>query len=160
MFKNLINRKKVIKLLVVLSLSIYALTILINSQAAYKPFLMVVNLSLIFVAPYYIVKSEEMENRRLHKWSKARGRGIKINVAVESIKIFIYLVTLLVLGRMVDGVTLTELRLKWLGYENIPLMTLVIVSSIFLGFRSWHQNERRYVEYHTRLQQGLERCEK
>lgn len=150
MFKNPINRKKAIKLLVVGLLLIYMLTILINSQAIYKPFLMVLNLSLMVVAPYCIVKSEEMKYRYFRRWSKVRERGFRVGVAIESLMIFACMVILVALGKMVDWVTLTELRLKWSGYDSALIATMYLMFSVLIGFVSWHENEKRYKEYMKR----------
>jgi uncharacterized membrane protein len=127
-------------------LFIYLFATLITSQATYKPFLMVFTILVMVWAFYNIVKSEEMKLKHLRRWGKARERGIKVNVAIGSLRTFVYAVVLFVLGRMVDGHTLAELSQTWLRSERIPIVAIIIGISVLAGFLSWRENEKKYNE--------------
>jgi Ca2+/Na+ antiporter len=142
MNKIRINKEKIMKAIITSLLFMYLFATLITSQAIYKPFLMVFTLVLMVWALYHIVKSEEMESRNLRRWRKARERGVRVNVVIGSLRIFVYAVVLFVLGRMVDGVTLIELSQTWLRSERIPIVAIIFGISVLAGFLSWRKMRR------------------
>lgn len=147
MNKIQINKTKIIKAIVVSLVFVYLFATLITSKATYKPFLMVFTLVLMIWAFYNIVKSEEMERKHRRRWRKARERGIKVNVAIESLKVFTRMAVLLGLGRMVNGQTLTELRFRMSGFDIVHIATIMLAISVLAGFLHWRENEKEYREY-------------
>jgi hypothetical protein len=156
MNKIRINKEKIMDAIIASLLFVYMFATLINSQATYKPFLMVFTLVLVVWAFYNIVKSEEMDRRHLRGWGKARERGIKVNVAIGSLRTVVYTVVLFVLGRMVDGHTLAELSQTWLRTERIPIVAIMLGISVLAGFLGWRENEKRFKEHAKRMQQEFD----
>lgn len=154
MNKMRINRDKIMKAIIASLLFVYLFATLINSQATYKPFLMVFTILVMVWAFYNIVKSEEMMRKHLRRWRKARERGIKVNVAIGSLKAFTQMAVLLGLGRMVNGQTLTELRLRMSGFDIAHIAIVMLVISVLYGVLSWRENEKKFVAYQFRLSRG------